>query len=75
MPNIWVAPFLFELDEELELGPVFEPELGALGVNVAEGFDTHELATEAADTDEDAWLFTVAFPSKLHDCTLRFVAS
>lgn len=49
---------------------------GALGVNVAEGLDKQELATELAwETEEGAWELTVAFPAKLQDWGLRLLAS
>jgi len=70
---MWGEPLLLE-------DPWDEPDdpealAGALGVNVAEGFETHEVAAAAADTLDGALLFSVAFPAKLHDWAFSFVAS
>jgi hypothetical protein len=60
-------------DEELA-GVALDPA-GALGVNVAAALERHDVA--AADMAAGAGAFgtTVAFPAKLQDWALRFVAS
>lgn len=47
---------------------------GAVGTVIPVADARHELATAAADAEE-ALLFTVPLPAKLHDCALRLFAS
>src|SRR6267154_325466 len=49
-------------------------EAGAVGTFVPVADARHELATEVADAEE-ALLFTVPLPPKLHDWALRLFAS
>ncbi len=76
------APLLFDPLPEpppVPVPPVCWPPAaleGALGVKAAEGLDKQELAAALAfETEEGAFLLTVAFPEKSHDCGLRALAS
>lgn len=71
--SMWADPLAFPWDVPDPAAP--DAVAGALGVNVAEGFETHEVATAAADTLDGAWLLIVAFPEKSQDCAFRLVAS
>ena len=70
--TVVAAPF-FPL---LPLGddPAWLAEAGAVGTFVPVADARHELATAVADAEE-ALLFTVPLPAKLHDWALRLFAS
>jgi len=64
---------------EVDVVPVEDPPLpaaGAVGVKVAAGLDTQEVAAEfAADAEEGARGLTVPFPAKLQAWASRLLAS
>jgi hypothetical protein len=66
------APFFPLLP--LEDDPAWLAEAGEVGIFVPVADARHELATAVADAEE-ALLFTVPLPLKLHDWALRLFAS
>lgn len=68
-----------ELDDDDDAGDVLLPVAAAamsVGVNVAEGLATQDVAAKsAAEVDFEARGFTVAFPEKSHACGLRLFSS
>lgn len=73
-PKLEAAPDLEDPEVDAELAPVADadPER-AVGVNVAVGFDMHELAAAlAADTPDGVEGFTVPLPEKLQAMGLSF---